>query len=237
MGTWNKWIYAGLGWALGGPIGGIVGFALGAISDDQTTKVAPASNVIHNDFSAALLVLCAAVMKADKRVMRSELDFVKAFFTRTFGEQHTRERMDFFRELLKQDISVNQVCLQIRQHVDPASRLQLIHILFGLAAADQDVQAEEITLIAQISSLLGVNSRDFESIKAMFVKDRDAAYKILEVEKTASNEEIKKAFRRMAMKFHPDKVHHLGPEYQQDAQEKFRKINEAYEEIRKERKF
>jgi DnaJ like chaperone protein len=39
----------------------------------------------------------------------------------------------------------------------------------------------------------------------------------------------------MAMKFHPDKVHHLGPEYQKDAQEKFRKINEAYEEIKKQR--
>ena len=69
----------------------------------------------------------------------------------------------------------------------------------------------------------------------MFVKDGDAAYKILEIEKSTGDDEVKKAYRRMAMKYHPDKVHHLGPEYQKDAQEKFKKINEAYESVKKQR--
>lgn len=90
MSTWNKWIFGGLGWALGGPIGGIIGFALGAVSEEgQKVLSSGASNVLPNDFSASLLVLCAAVMKADQKVMRSELEFVKSFFSRQFGEDHT----------------------------------------------------------------------------------------------------------------------------------------------------
>ena len=69
----------------------------------------------------------------------------------------------------------------------------------------------------------------------MFIVEADSSYKILEVEKTATNDEVKKAYRKMAVKYHPDKVHHLGPEYQKDAQEKFKKINEAYERVKKER--
>jgi DnaJ like chaperone protein len=236
MSSWNKWIFGGLGWALGGPIGGIIGFALGAVSEDAV-KISSSTpvNVLPNDFSAALLVLCAAVMKADKKVMRSELDFVRDFFIRTFGEAHTKERMLLFREILNQEIGIGLVCEQIRHHVDPPSRLQLLHLLFGLAAADGSVGEAELNVISQISQLINIGQRDFESIKAMFVKDIDSAYKILEIERSVGDDEVKKAYRRMAMRYHPDKVHHLGPEYQKDAQEKFKKINEAYEAVKKER--
>jgi DnaJ like chaperone protein len=238
MSGWNKWIFGSLGFALGGPIGGILGFALGSITEGSVKVNVHSGNAgrfLPNDFSAALLVLCAAVMKADSRILRSELDFVKNFFSRQFGEAHTRERMLLFREILKQEIVIGQVCEQIRQHVDPASRLQLLHLLFGLAASDGRPGEPEINVISQISYLIGINSRDFESIKAMFVQDFDSAYKILEVEMTASNDEIKSAYRKMAIKYHPDKVHHLGPEYQKDAQEKFKKINEAYDKVKRER--
>lgn len=245
MSTWNKWIFGGLGWALGGPIGGILGFALGAISEDGTASTMQSEftgqrqghppGYLPNDFSAALLVLCAAVMKADQKVMKSELEFVRTFFSRQFGEAHTQERMILFREILKQDIQLSAVCQQIRQYVDPPSRVQLLHLLFGLAASDGGVGQEELTVISQISHLIGVSQPDFNSIKAMFIVESDSSYKILEIEKTATNDEVKKAFRKMAVKYHPDKVHHLGPEYQKDAQEKFKKINEAYERIKKER--
>jgi DnaJ like chaperone protein len=241
MSGWNKWLFGGLGWALGGPIGGILGFAIGAISEDtvkfKVTGDTNPSRYLPNDFSAALLVLCAAVMKADQRIMKSELDFVKNFFSRQFGEGHTKERMLLFREILKQEIVIGQVCEQIRANVDAPSRLELLHLLFGLAASDGSPGEAEITTISQISYLIGINPRDFESIKAMFVKSVDSSYTILEIERSATVEEIKKAYRRMAVKYHPDKVHHLGPEYNKDAQEKFKKINEAYEKIKKERNF
>jgi DnaJ like chaperone protein len=238
MSGWNKWIFGSLGWALGGPIGGILGFALGSITEDTVKFKVTGGNTrsfLPNDFSAALLVLCAAVMKADQRILRTELEFVRNFFSRQFGEEHTRERMLLFREILKQEIVIGEVCEQIKHHVDPASRLQLLHLLFGLAASDGQPAAAEIQIISQISHLIGISSRDFESIKAMFVQDFDSAYKILEVERSATNDEVKKAYRKMAVKYHPDKVHHLGPEYQKDAQEKFKKINEAYDKVKKER--
>lgn len=235
MARWNKWIAGALGWAMGGPIGGILGFALGAISDEATQNYRPGTALPPNDFSAALLVLCAAVMKADNRLMKTELEYVKKFFTQQFGAEITRQRMLLLREILKQEIPVHEVCQQIKMNVDSSSRLQLLHLLFGIAAADGQVNKEEQSLLALIASLLGINERDYVSLQSMFVKDGDAAYKILEIEKSSGDDEVKKAYRRMAMKYHPDKVHHLGPEFQKDAQEKFKKINEAYETIKKER--
>ena len=235
MSQWNKWIAGALGWAMGGPIGGIIGFALGAISEDAVKTYTPGKGGAPNDFSAALLVLCAAVMKADNQLMKTELDYVKQFFLRQFGVEQTKQRMLLLREILKQPIPLAEVCEQIKQNIDSSSRLQLLHLLFGIAAADGNVNEDEVKLLKEIAWRIGLNERDFMSLKSMFVRDVHASYKILEIENSAGEEEIKKAYRRMAMRYHPDKVHHLGPEYQKDAQEMFKKINEAYEQIKRER--
>ena len=237
---WGKWLWGGLGWALGGPIGGILGFALGSLNENQADVLQGDDTSSRRlstpgDFGTALLVLCAALMKADNKLLKSELEFVKQFFTRQFGAEYTRERMLLFREMLKQDISLEPVCLQIKQHLNYSSRLEMLHLLFGLAVADNEVTDDELELLNKISSLIGLSTEDFISLKAMFVKDKNAFYKMMEIETTATDEEVKKAYRKMAMKYHPDKVHHLGPEFQKDAQEKFRKINTAYEEIKKQR--
>lgn len=245
MSFWRKWIFGSLGWAVGGPIGGIIGFALGSIGEEAAKVYKPESNpfgnraqpsyILPNDFSAALMVLCASVMMADQKLMRSELDFVKSFFVKTFGKEHTQQRMALFREILKQDIPIGSVCQQIRNNVDHSGRLEMLHLLFGLAASDGEVSYDELAVIERIATLTGISGKDFLSIKAMFEDGPDKAYTILEIDSTASDEEVKKAYRKMAMKFHPDRVHHLGVEYQRDAQEKFRKINEAYEKIKKRR--
>jgi DnaJ like chaperone protein len=236
MSGWSKWLWGGLGWAVGGPIGGILGFALGALTDEAGKKFLPEEGgTTPGDFGAALLILCGAVMKSDNRLLKSELEFVKRFFMQQFGAEHAQERMLLFREILKQEYSVDEVCGQIRDNLDYQARLQLVHLLFGVSRADGEIHPEEIRTIERISELLEITLADFISIKAMFVKDKDAAYKILEVETTASNEEIKKAYRRLAVMHHPDKVLHLGPDFEKAAQEKFRMINEAYEQIKKER--
>lgn len=236
MANWSKWIFGGLGWAMGGPIGGIVGFALGAVVGtiaEQPTNVKGKTQ--SGDFAVSLLVLCAAVMKADKHVLKSELEFVKQFFVRQFGTEHAKELILLLREILKQDYSLYDVCSQISRHLDYPSRLQLLHLLFGISQADGEVHEQEVLIINNIASSLGINAGDFDSIKAMFVRDNHSAYKILEVEHTATNEEIKKAYKQMALKHHPDKVHHLGEDFQKAAQEKFKTINQAYEQIKKER--
>jgi DnaJ like chaperone protein len=236
MTGWNKWLWGGLGWALGGPLGGIIGFALGAIGETDIVKQAGSgSRTLPGDFGSALLVLCGVLMKADNLLKKAELDFVKKFFVKQFGVEYAKERMLLFREILKQDYDIQPVCLQIKMHLDYSSRLQLIHLLYGLAAADDDLHQTEINFIARVCRFMDINDADMNSMKAMFVKDKNAPYKILEIPVTATDEEIKKAYRRMAMKYHPDKVHHLGPQFQKDAQEKFKSINEAYEEIKKQR--
>jgi len=89
--------------------------------------------------------------------------------------------------------------------------------------------------LQSIAGFLALNNRDFESIKAMFFKSADNAYKILEIEKSATDAEVKKAFRTMAKKYHPDKLHHMDEAYRSGAEDKFRMVQEAYEKIQKER--
>jgi DnaJ like chaperone protein len=187
-------------------------------------------------FAMSLLVLVAAVMKADGKVLKTELDYVKRFFVQNFGEDTSREAVVMLRDLLKQPIPVQDVCRQIKQNLDYSSRLQLVHFLFGIASADDQVHGSEQKTIEMIAGYLGISAKDRESIKYMFIPQTDAAYKILEINKDVSDAEVKKAYRKMANKYHPDKVSHLGEDFQKAANEKFRKVNEAYQQIKKERK-
>ncbi len=238
---YGKWILGGLGWAFGGPIGGIMGFLMGSAFDSMNSgefeyrdrKV----GTQPGDFRISLLILSAAVMKADGKQLKSELDYIKAFFVQNFGVEQTQHYMRAFRDILNQDIPLRDVCFQIRSHMDLHSRLQLLHFLFGIALADGQAHPREVKVIEDISQWLNINQYDFVSIKNMFVKETDSAYKILEVSPTATEEEIKKAFRAMALKYHPDRVSHLGEEFQHAAKEKFQKVNEAYNTIKKERNF
>jgi DnaJ like chaperone protein len=235
-----KWIGGALGWTLGGPIGALFGFALGAIFSDlatanETQKKQTKSKTTAGDFSLSLLVLSAAVMKADGKHLKSELEFIKQFYIRQFGTIIAQQQIPLLKELLKKDIPLYDVCLQIRQHMILSHKLQLIHYLFGIAQADGEIQQNELDIISQIAHYLGISEKDFTSIKAMFVKDEDTDYKILEIDPSASDDEIRKAYRRMAMKYHPDKVSHLGEEFQKSAKEKFQRLQQAYENIKRSR--
>lgn len=243
MGNFGKWIAGGLGWAFFGPIGGIVGFVVGSMLDAQPGIIPAAEaqatrtrrTTTTGGYVMSLLVLVAAVMKADGKVLRSELDYVKQFFVRSFGASSAKEAVRMLGDLLKQNIPLPDVCRQIQKNMDYASRLQLLHFLFGIAQADGKTDSSEINTIELIAKYMGINQRDVDSIKAMFIKNTDAAYKILEVEPTATNDEIKKAYRKMAVKYHPDKVSYLGEDFQKAAKEKFQKVTEAYNDIKKER--
>jgi DnaJ like chaperone protein len=121
--------------------------------------------------------------------------------------------------------------------MDLHSRLQLLHFLFGIALSDGQAHPTEVRIIQNVADWLGINQQDFASIKNMFIRDVDSAYKILEIRPDAKEEEIKRAYRTMALKYHPDRVSHLGEEFQHAAKEKFQKVNEAYNTIKKERGF
>ncbi len=237
MASWEKWLWGGLGWAWGGPIGGILGFALGSMAkrDEMTVRPRGSARTRPGDFGITLMVLFAAVMRADDRLLKSELSFVKTFFVKSFGARYAQERMSLFKDILKQDYPLKDVCSQVRRNMDHPARLELIHLLFGLAQADHQISPAEVNVISTMSGYLGISLQDFESIKAMFVKDTSSAFKILEIDASADDSQVKKAYRHMANKYHPDKVAHLGTEFQDVAEEKFKAINEAYQQIRKER--
>ena len=239
MGMFGKWLGGGLGFVMGGPIGGLLGFLVGSMID-STTEESGSHTAVHGrttrgDFSMSLIVLVAAVMKVDGKVVRSELDYVKKFFVQQFGQDSAREALHTLKDILKQDIPVRDICIQIGRNMDYSSRLQLMHLLFNISLADTVLHPKELDLLEKISGAMGIASDDFRSIKNMFIPETDSSYKILEIERTATNDDVKKAFRRMAMKYHPDKVSHLGDEYRKTADEKFKKVNEAYDRIKKER--
>lgn len=249
MGIGSRLLWGGLGWVLAGPIGGLIGFTLASMSEQRqgTGNVRRAfggwgSETEYprsrpGDFAVSLLVLFGQVMKADKELLKSELNYVKQFLSDRFGPDNAGDLMILFKDILKQDYSIPSVCRQIKNHMDHPSRLEMIHVLFGLSKADGNVHPAEIAVIERISRNLGISQDDFESIKAMFVQDTTSAYRVLEVNPDSSPDEVKRAYRKMASKYHPDKVQHLGEDIQKLAEDKFKSINDAYQKISRARNF
>jgi len=242
--SFKKWIGSGLGWAFGGPIGGVIGFAIGAMLDHMqpqsrleegdTRYRRTTQSTTGGDLTMSLVVLTAALMKADGKVTQRELDHVRQFFSREFGAAQAGQLLMVLRDVLKREIPVHDVCEQIRQNMPHAVRLQLMHYLIGLANADGSVDRSEFDMLRRIGHGMGISDKDLGSLSAMFrTSDPTSAYKILEIEPTATDDEVKKAYRHMAKKYHPDKVAQLGEDVQKSATEKFKKVQEAYETIQK----
>lgn len=264
--SFAKWIGGALGWSFGGPIGAIIGLAIGSFVDNLAENGTPLlgerqtgrqpgrqpkreryrkkpnyntqrPRTQSGDFEVSLLILASIIIKADGKQDQRELDFVRQQFRNMYGAERANHAFELFKRVTKQNISMRQVCLQIKQMMDHASRLQLLHFLFGIAKADGHVSENEMRQIYTMSGYLGISNKDYESIKAMFYNSANNAYKILEIEKSVTDDEVKKAYRKMAKKYHPDRVGHLGKEHQEGAEEKFRQVQEAYEYIQKERGF
>ena len=237
----KKLLWGGFGWALGGPLGGIIGYTLASMSDNKSYRSysyqsrSRMPNTKPGDFILSLLVLLAAVLKADKKLLKSELDYVKKFLTNQFSSQQVQEFMTLFKEILEQDYPLRDVCRQIQRSMDHPSRLELIHVLFGLSKADGQIHPLEIEVINKISNYLNINEKDYASIKAMFIGDVNGSYTVLEIHPKVTDKDVKIAYRKMATKYHPDKVAHLGEELKLLADKKFKSVNKAYQTIKKER--
>ena len=245
----GKWISGAIGWALGGPIGALIGYSLGALFEGSSGAGDYAGGAganrarnqyaeQRNSFMVSLLVLSAAVMKADGKVMRSELEYVKGFIRANFGEAAVAQALKVLQDLLEKSIDLPQVCAQIKMYMDMPQRLQLLHFLVGIAQADGHVSASELDELKKIALYLGISARESESVFAMFGGNKlEDAYKVLEVSPDATDEQIKKAYKQLALKHHPDRVESLGADVKKAAEEKFKAIAIAYETIKKERGF
>lgn len=228
-----------------GFFGALMGFFVGSLLDrafgpkikfQSSTFGGGNINVSPGDFELNLLSLASLVIKADGKITQNELDFVRQYFVQAYGKERANATFRTFNEVVKKrEVSAQLICDYIRPRLSYEVRLQILHFLFNIGQADGHVSEAELGVLHQIASNLRINNHDFESIKAMFFKSADNAYKILEIEKSATDEEVKKAYRKMAKKYHPDKLQHMDEAYQKGAQEKFTKVQEAYERIQKER--
>lgn len=231
----------------------IVGILIGTIVDEYMTPKSSGNKQsfysrsysddsgYSGNFHHSLLALSAAVMQSDGKTTRSELNYVKDFFIKQFGIDKTKQDMLVLREMLKRNARVDIIAASIGQRMAYQGRLQLLHYLFGIAYADGKLSSEERAILSRISTLMGINPVDVRSIAAMFMGRSPAnsivPYEILGVSKEATDDDIKKAYRQMAMQHHPDKVAHLGEDNRKAAEEKFKRIQEAYEDIKKMRSF
>lgn len=276
----GKWILGGLGWSLLGPIGGIIGYLVGSSLENaggnKRSRVAGGGQQAYtnyqntssgrrytntgtsDDLTMALLVLIAAVMKADKVVKKSELERVKSFLRTNYSESQAQELLLKLRDVQQQDIPIHDVCRQIKLNTDYTTRYHMFDFLYGIASADGDLTGSEVRILRTIGNGLGINARDFVSIHVRHEASARGSYggssyggssygntsasrggaygkdpyKVLGLDSNATDEEIKKAYRRLAMKYHPDRVENLGEEMKKNAEAQFREINEAYETLK-----
>jgi len=241
-----RWFAAIIGYTFFRFPGAIIGFLLGSVFENfnkskggrRTIFTQTRGTVSPADFELNLLSLASLVIKADGTVNQPELDFVRKYFVQAYGKERANATFKIFNdEIKKKQLSSASICSLFKQQMRYESRLQVLHFLFSIANADGHVSEAEVREINSISGHLGIGHRDFESIKAMFFSNPDSAYKILEIERSASTSEIKSAYRTMVKKYHPDKLQHMDEVYQRGAEEKFRKVQEAYEQLQKERGF
>lgn len=240
-----KWIAAFLGYFIFRFQGAIIGYIVGSLLDTlQGTKATDKRasrdftkrKISPAKFELNLLTLCSIVIKADGQATQRELDYVRQYFLRTYGKEKTNDLFRTFNRIVKKErVSAKKICTYLEQRTRYEVRLQLLHFLFGIAQADGQISLAEAKKLKELASYLRMKQYDFESIKAMFIKSAYQAYKILEVSRDATDNDIKKAYRRMAKKYHPDRVVTENKAIREGAEEKFKEIQKAYETIQKER--
>lgn len=233
----GKWIAGALGWAMGGPIGALLGVGIASLIENSSNSENSDGRYYdqRNSFLISMLVLSSAVMKADGKVMKSELEYVKNFVRNNFGDNAVSQALKILKELLQKDVNIEQVSAQIAANMTISQRLQLLHYLCGIARVDATPSRAELDVLERIASALRIPASDSSSVFAMFGTTVEDAYTVLEIDSNATDEQVKKAYRKMAMKHHPDKVANLGEDVKKAAEEKFRQVQEAYEKIKKER--
>lgn len=198
----------------------------------------------RNSFRFSLLVLATYIIKADGRVMHSEMETVRRFLRQNFGEIAVRQGEEIMLKLFEQQKKIGarqyqsvirSACEQIAQHMDYYQRLQLLNFLVMIAQADGSVAPAEISALREVCAYLGLSAGELDSMLHLRENDLDSAYKVLGISPDATNDEVKAAYRKMALKHHPDRVATLGDDVKKAAEKKFQEINDAKERIYKAR--
>ncbi|MBR3829994.1 MAG: TerB family tellurite resistance protein [Muribaculaceae bacterium] len=252
--AFGKWIGGVIGWMAGGPLGALAGFVIGSLFDSTviTTNIQTQNNddptIGHrNSFLFSMLVMASYIIKADGKIMHSEMEFVRRFLRDNFGEQAMNEGNQILLNLFEQRKRMDAVnpnsfkqtiydCgQQIAANLNYGERLQLLRFLAMIAMSDGNVCSQEIDALKEVATAMNLSANDVDSMLNLGSSNLDAAYKVLEIDPSATDDEVKAAYRALAKKHHPDRVASLGDDIHKAAEEKFRQINEAKDQIFKAR--
>ncbi len=239
MAKYKKWLGAGLGWVVtGNPLGGLLGFIAGSVAEKQST--ANDSTKTLTDFEVNLLVLSSYLIKVDGKVSQQEITFVNRFMNTHFDEKFSNKRAEILSHCLQKEYDLNVVCEQLRMYTKQTTRLQVVHFLFDLAISDGELSERENYFIFKVSGYLNINDIDFRRIKSglsptTFI-ETGSAYQILGVAKQADIAEIRTAYRKLVLQYHPDRNNHLSETEKKKLALKLQQVKEAYERIKQERK-
>ena len=249
----GKWIGGIVGYMAAGPLGALAGYVIGRLfegNDNNEGRHYTYDNPTYgqrNSFLFSLLVMASYIIKADGKVMHSEMEFVRQFLRVNFGEAAVSEGNQILLNLFEQRKQMDgkdpsafknaifECGVQIKQNMSYEQRLQLLSFLAKIAQSDGNVCKEEIDALKEVALSMGMSAQEVESMLNLGGKTLDEAYKVLEIEPTATDDEVKKAYRKMALKHHPDRVETLGEDVKKAAEEKFQQINNAKEMIFKAR--
>lgn len=252
-----KWIGGIIGFMAGGPLGALAGYALGSLFETKVPETSghyeeePTYNNTfygqRNSFLFSMLVMASYIIRADGRIMHSEMEYVRRFLRSTFGEAAVSEGerilLNLFEQAKQMDKqnpytfknNIRDCGAQIAANLTYEERLQLLNFLAEIAKSDGNVCKEEIDALKEVATYMGMSAQEVDSMLNLGGDSLEAAYKVLEVEPTATNEEVRAAYRRLALKHHPDRVATLGEDIKKAAEEKFQSINNAKELIYKAR--
>ena len=257
----SKWIGGILGFMAMGPLGALAGILLGSMFEGSSINGGqfggspyegnPSAEDRYagqrNSFLFSLLVMASYIIRADNKIMHSEMEFVRQFLRRNFGEMAVQQGEDILRRLFEEQKRMDQEnptgfkntirdCGgQIAYNMSYEERLQLLAFLSEIAKSDGNVCAAEINALKEVAIAIGLSESEVESMLNLKGDTLEEAYKVLEIDPSASNDEVRAAYRKLAIKHHPDKVANLGEDIRKAANEKFQLINDAKDRIYKAR--
>ncbi|MEY8609163.1 DnaJ domain-containing protein [Parabacteroides segnis] len=258
----GKWIGGIIGFMALGPLGALAGIVFGSLFDEGINQAGQAYGGRsyesepspedrytgqRNSFLFSMLVMASYIIKADGRIMHSEMEFVRQFLRRNFGEMAVSQGeeilLNLFEQQKRMDLenpmafknTIRECGTQIAYNLSYEERLQLLAFLAQIAKSDGHVCAEEIEALKEVALSIGLSDREVESMLNLETNTLEEAYKVLEITPEATNEEVRAAYRRLALKHHPDKVAALGEDIHKAANEKFQRINDAKAKIYKAR--